>query len=759
MPNGLITLHTDLKSLKYGTMPLGSDKPYVTKNIGQAPGSQIGSEISHRIDDVSRIAQMLVDKPGIKYLLHEAELQQIGVGQRIKKAQKGGKSLVGAVLGQIGNTLIGTAKIAASTLAQVPVNGTGTHFLKGFRTDTYLSDGKTHSGFAAFFGAGGVEGAQYALNGKTVPNTINNDYENFGETSKITGKFNPAPSLFDYNAKVDSNLNEVANVQKPEWASKQFYNSTLSSKGKVVPLGKTEIRPVQARNADTMDGVLTDFEKRGELTFLSGFNTPFQQPSIETTATPNLSNANPKQNLIKSIPHTGSIAGDVNPDSSTNIPSASYSYEKTYTGKEASTSITNAQTGAPIPTQFTRETTEKIKGSLSSNASGQQIATVPSGSGFKDVNTFTDAGKYREKIVLEKQTTISDVEGTPIELSKVVPDSGNIGNDGKQKYKATKTYTGADTKSNIRSALTGSTLPTGGTVPTNSIRHEYSSIAAASEVAKKNHKSQHNPQLGRTYGEGDTYSQEQAKRQVDPSKPSRDVVKERRVGLGDQGLTSKAKVPYWTPAQPLELDQVNMLDVGDRQDAAGNARDMAKFYFEIITPEESKFLYFRAHIKSLDDTFNADWQARKYNGRAENFYTYGGFDRDISLSFTIAAATRTEMRPLYRKMVYLASVTAPTYGEAGLMRGTLARMTVGSYLDQIPGVITSVKYNLVDGAPWEIAMGQPEGVETDVQVLPMVMDCSISFKPIHDFAPRTGFHHYFTNASEGVKFFEKGEVA
>jgi PHP family Zn ribbon phosphoesterase len=55
--------------------------------------------------------------------------------------------------------------------------------------------------------------------------------------------------------------------------------------------------------------------------------------------------------------------------------------------------------------------------------------------------------------------------------------------------------------------------------------------------------------------------------------------------------------------------------------------------------------------------------------------------------------------------------------------------------------------------PWEIAMGQPEGVENDVQVLPMVMECSISFKPIHDFAPQTGLYHYFRNSHEGVKFF------
>jgi len=174
--NGLITLRTDLTNLKYGSMPFGGQEPYVTKDIGQAPGNQLGLEIQSRIDDTSRIAQMLVDKPGIKYLLHEAELQQVGVGDRIEKARKKGKSAVGAVLGELGNTLIGTAKIVGSTLAQVPVNGTGTHFLKGFRTDTYLKDGGTRSAFAQFFGAGGVEGAPYALRGETVPTNINSDF-------------------------------------------------------------------------------------------------------------------------------------------------------------------------------------------------------------------------------------------------------------------------------------------------------------------------------------------------------------------------------------------------------------------------------------------------------------------------------------------------------------------------------------------------------------------------------------------------------
>ena len=97
-------------------------------------------------------------------------------------------------------------------------------------------------------------------------------------------------------------------------------------------------------------------------------------------------------------------------------------------------------------------------------------------------------------------------------------------------------------------------------------------------------------------------------------------------------------------------------------------------------------------------------------------------------------------------MVYLASSTAPTYGGQGFMRGTLARMTVGSYFSQLPGVITSVKYSLIQDMPWEISMQSPEqGGDSDVQELPMGLQCNVSYKVIHDFAPQTGLYHYFTN--------------
>ena len=112
------------------------------------------------------------------------------------------------------------------------------------------------------------------------------------------------------------------------------------------------------------------------------------------------------------------------------------------------------------------------------------------------------------------------------------------------------------------------------------------------------------------------------------------------------------------------------------------------------------------------------------------------------------------MRPLYRKAATLASVTAPTYGENGrFMRGSIAKVTVGDYIYEQPGIIESVQYTWQKDYPWEISFQNPEGEGGKDQVLPHVLDVSVSFKVIHDFLPQTGVNPFITNynAPEGTK--------
>lgn len=161
--------------------------------------------------------------------------------------------------------------------------------------------------------------------------------------------------------------------------------------------------------------------------------------------------------------------------------------------------------------------------------------------------------------------------------------------------------------------------------------------------------------------------------------------------------------------------------------------DLAPLHFSLITPETTIFLQFRAYITQFSDGYSSNWDSYKYLGRGENFYTYNTFDRSISLGFKIFAASGDEMKPLYSKIDTLASSTAPTYNADGYMRGTLTRMTVGGYVKRLPGFIESVNYSIAQDDQWDIG-----SISTNGESIPMSLDCTVNFKPIHSFIPQSG---------------------
>jgi len=665
---GLIDLQTDLKSLRYG-----SDKPYVTKDINNPPSSnQTGMQITKRVDDLSRISQMLIDRPGLKFLGNQALLQQVNIQDKLQKAKDGGKSIAGAILQQAGNTLLTTAKIVGSTLAQVPVNGTGTHFVYAFRTDTYLkpTNQEDVSAFREFFGAGGVEGAPLALQGKPIEGQIVSNFGKVDPTDRT--KFEvTAESQYDYDEYFNTPQQNLGAKEKAQ-AGQPIYSGPTQVAN--IPFGGVTVPvniPVGARETTATSGSLgiSNKDLKGDVI---GLEQPVIKPFREED-------------------------------------------QKRRTKNLSSQNILNAQTGSAIPLSgSTNETTAK-HGVENSQSTIQSISNT-------DIIGSTNPA---DELGLKQPKTSTYKRETPYGKN-----SSNYSN-GEAQF--------SQTGSNFYNKEEGSeqgvkpgVLPI---VQTNSVTRDNinTEIITTEQFIEDKYNSQAK------------YYEQQKGRTIAGSE--KNVVKEERVNLGDQGKISFDRTKY-NNTDPGTVDGINALPelTQVRAPGAEGGRDLAKFYFEIITPESSQFLHFRAFIDSVDDNYNADWQGFKYVGRAEEFYTYGGFSRDINISFKIAAATRAEMRPLYRKMVLLASSTAPTYGGQGFMRGTLARITIGSYFSQLPGVITSVKYSLIDGMPWEISMQSPEqGGDGDVQELPMGLQCSVSFKVIHDFAPQTGLYHYFTN--------------
>ena len=203
---------------------------------------------------------------------------------------------------------------------------------------------------------------------------------------------------------------------------------------------------------------------------------------------------------------------------------------------------------------------------------------------------------------------------------------------------------------------------------------------------------------------------------------------------------------------PDVINALNPSTSSEAEDVNGDSinlknKDLISFYFEILDPSiqesglQTNYLFFRAYINDLGDSYKADWQNYKYVGRAENFYKYGGFNRDVSLGFTIYAHSRAEMIPLYKKLNLLVGSTAPKYSGKGFMMGTILKITVGNYFNNVPGVLTSISLKPSFEAGWDINRADDgtlfSSIDETLNVgqLPRMIDVTMNFTPIHNFTP------------------------
>jgi hypothetical protein len=116
------------------------DRPLVYKDIPMVDGQEVDNQnqLTKRLDDLSRIGQILASPAGQKYLSNESLL----FASKVKPGKRR-ETGVGRALSVLSQGLFNAAKIVGSTLAQVPVNGTGTHFVKAFAgkgRGTYLHE-------------------------------------------------------------------------------------------------------------------------------------------------------------------------------------------------------------------------------------------------------------------------------------------------------------------------------------------------------------------------------------------------------------------------------------------------------------------------------------------------------------------------------------------------------------------------------------------------------------------------------------------
>ena len=197
------------------------------------------------------------------------------------------------------------------------------------------------------------------------------------------------------------------------------------------------------------------------------------------------------------------------------------------------------------------------------------------------------------------------------------------------------------------------------------------------------------------------------------------------------------------------LDQINALPIyrSSGPDVNKPINDLVKFRIAVIdnnNPSFKTYIHFRAFIDSMSDSFTSDWEPQKFMGRGENFYKYSGFDRSISLSWTVAAQSKQELIPMYQKLNYLASVCAPDYSDAGYMRGNLISLTVGGWCYEQVGIMKGITLDVPTESPWEIGINDNDNTnDSSVKELPMIVKVTgFQFTPIHNFVPKVQQNGY-----------------
>ena len=234
---------------------------------------------------------------------------------------------------------------------------------------------------------------------------------------------------------------------------------------------------------------------------------------------------------------------------------------------------------------------------------------------------------------------------------------------------------------------------------------------------------------------------------------------EQRVNAGDPGKKGLIRTNYSKGAidiatgKPYVVNEINAMYVyvADNVTSSKKKNDFVKLRFAVINPDQPSqktFVHFPAFFDgAITDNMSAGWDSFKYLGRAEEFYNYTGFNREVSFSFTVVAQSKPELSLMYQKLNYLQSSLTPNYNSTdGFMRGNIHQLTLGGYFYEQPGVLTSLNYTMPQDSPWEIAIpadsadreevGGISYRDPSVKELTHMIQVQVSFKPIHTFLPQ-----------------------
>ena len=124
---------------------------------------------------------------------------------------------------------------------------------------------------------------------------------------------------------------------------------------------------------------------------------------------------------------------------------------------------------------------------------------------------------------------------------------------------------------------------------------------------------------------------------------------------------------------------------------------------------------FKAYLDSLEDGFAPDWSGEQDQGRADQRYQYGGFERTVSTGFLVPILSEDQRASTWQKLSDLADLTYPVYGSQGFY-GQRTTMTIGDLYVNKSVIITDLGYSWDNETPWEITDGIQAPYYTQVSI-------------------------------------------
>ena len=225
----------------------------------------------------------------------------------------------------------------------------------------------------------------------------------------------------------------------------------------------------------------------------------------------------------------------------------------------------------------------------------------------------------------------------------------------------------------------------------------------------------------------------------DPNKflvPAKDFVD----STDENGKVTKKNRFVLVDTEGFRGDKVTAIDIAspgkDKPVYTENGQDLITFYFEDGV-EGTNVMPFRCTMTGFTDSFNPGWDRIDIMGRPDGAYLYTSFDRQVSFNFTVAALSRSEMIPMWRKLNYLSTYTMPDFIGSARPSGPFMRISIGDLFKNTPGFISSLSYTIPDETTWDIAEDAKVTVNANVNAkqLPMAMEVAMSFTIVGDFRP------------------------